>query len=315
MTFKTSNSLNVTVLMGGTSFEREISLDSGQAVVEALQEAGHVVTACDLIEDKLPEIDPSNLVFPVMHGPFGEDGQLQKLLEDSGFDFVGCGSRCSELLMNKVLTAEIANRHGVLIPKTVVVTQENRDFPSSFKFPVIVKPATQGSSIGLSVVHALEEWDAALALALKTDAEAVVQEFIEGIEVAVGVVLDEVLPVVEIIPAGEVFDFDAKYVYSAGKTVYNCPPKSLTLSQQESVQSVARSCFELFGCRDLSRMDFMISGSDAYFIEGNTIPGFTANSLLPKSAAIAGISFPELCDRLVQSAFQRSSLNLSVDKK
>ncbi|MCK5835025.1 MAG: D-alanine--D-alanine ligase, partial [Lentisphaeria bacterium] len=111
------------------------------------------------------------------------------------------------------------------------------------------------------------------------------------------------------------FDFDAKYVYAAGKTVYNCPPKQLSESLQVSAQTISKRCFELFDCRDMSRMDFMVRGSDFYFIEGNTIPGFTANSLLPKSAAIAGISFSELCDRLVQSAFQRSNEKLSSDKK
>ena len=315
MTFKTSNSLQVTVLMGGTSFERAISLDSGQAVVKALREAGHLVTVFDLVKDELPKVDPTHVIFPVMHGPFGEDGQLQKLMEDAELNFVGCGSRCSELLMNKVLTAEVAKQHGILMPKTVVVNSEDALFPIGFKLPLVVKPATQGSSIGLSLVHTMEEWGAALALALKTNEAAVVQEFIDGIEIAVGVVQGEALPVVEIIPAGEVFDFDAKYIYAAGKTVYNCPPKQLSLSQQVSAQTISKACFELYECRDMSRMDFMVRGSDFYFIEGNTIPGFTASSLLPKSAAIAGILFPELCDRLVQSAFQRSNEKLSSDKK
>ena len=315
MTFKTSNSLNVTVLMGGTSFERAISLDSGQAVVGALREAGHEVTVFDLVKDELPNLDPTQIIFPVMHGPFGEDGQLQKLLENADFNFVGCGSRCSELLMNKVLTSEVASQHGILMPKTAVVNSIDAILPVDFKLPLVVKPATQGSSIGLSLVHTSEEWKPALVLALKTDSEAVVQEFIEGIEIAVGVVQGEALPVVEIIPAGAIFDFDAKYVYAAGKTVYNCPPKQLSESLQVSAQTISKRCFELFDCRDMSRMDFMVRGSDFYFIEGNTIPGFTANSLLPKSAAIAGISFSELCDRLVQSAFQRSNEKLSSDKK
>ncbi|MCK5835026.1 MAG: D-alanine--D-alanine ligase, partial [Lentisphaeria bacterium] len=187
MTFKTSNSLNVTVLMGGTSFERAISLDSGQAVVGALREAGHKVTVFDLVKDELPNLDPTQIIFPVMHGPFGEDGQLQKLLENADFNFVGCGSRCSELLMNKVLTSEVASQHGILMPKTAVVNSIDAILPVDFKLPLVVKPATQGSSIGLSLVHTSEEWKPALVLALKTDSEAVVQEFIEGIEIAVGV--------------------------------------------------------------------------------------------------------------------------------
>ena len=307
MTFKSANILNITVLMGGTSFERDVSLDSGQAVVTALREAGHLVTAVDLIKDELPEIDPTHIVFPVMHGSFGEDGKLQKLLEDANFSFVGCGSRCSESLMNKVLTAEIADAHGILMPKSIVVKSLDAAFPKGFSLPLVVKPATQGSSIGLSLVHALDEWAPALALALQTDDTAVVQQFVDGVEVAVGVLHGEALPVVEIIPSGEVFDFDAKYVYAAGKTVYNCPPKQLDLPQQRAVKVISQACFKLFGCRDMTRMDFIICGSLFFFIEGNTIPGFTANSLLPKSAAVAGISFLELCDRLVQSAFQRSN--------
>jgi D-alanine-D-alanine ligase len=314
MTFRTSNVLSVTVLMGGTSCEREISLDSGRAVVEALREAGHVVTACDLVKDELPAVALDQIIFPVLHGPFGEDGRLQKLLEDANFSFVGCGSRCSELLMDKVETGVVANQYSILMPKTEVINSVTTPFPAGWEFPVIVKPAKQGSSFGLSLVRSLAEWEPALELALRTDSTAVVQEYIDGVEIAVGVVDGVALPVVEIIPAGDIFDFDAKYVYSAGKTVYNCPPKLLGEESQLLAQQLATSCFSQFGCRDVCRMDFMVRDDELFFIEGNTIPGFTANSLLPKSAAVAGLSFPELCDRLVQSAFLRKN-NMSVEHK
>ncbi len=305
MTVKTTNPLQITVLKGGTSFEREISLASGAAVAQALRTSGHLVTEVDLTKDELPKIDKNTIVFPVLHGPFGEDGKLQKLLEDDGFTFVGCGSRCSEALMDKVLTDQLARDYGILMPKTTVVNTTKALFPPDFNFPVIVKPATQGSSFGLSLVESESGWEKALSLALESDEEAVVQEFIDGIEVAVGVVEGKALTVVEIIPEHGIFDFDAKYAHLEGDTIYNCPPKLLSSSQQKMVQDISEVCFSKFSCRDMTRMDFIIREDEAYFIEGNTIPGFTSSSLLPKAAADQGVSFPELCDKLVQAAALR----------
>ncbi len=303
MSFKTSNPLHVTVIMGGVSLERDISLESGTAVANALREAGHDVTEVDLKANELPAIpSESDCVFPVLHGEFGEDGQIQKLLEEANIFYVGCDSLASDVLMDKNQTAQIAETNNIRMPKGITITDVNADFPKELTLPVVVKPARQGSSFGLSMVKELSDWNNALAKVFKTDSAAIIQEFIEGTEIAVGVVLNEAMPVVEIIPPGDLFDLDAKYAHENGHTEYNCPPKRLSEEIQKAAQKEAVKCYNVFKCRDMTRMDFIIRDEEIFFIEGNTIPGFTASSLLPKSAAVAGLSFPELCDKLVQSA-------------
>jgi D-alanine-D-alanine ligase len=309
MSFKTSNPLNVSVIMGGTSLEREISLESGSAVAEALRQAGHQVAEIDLQSNALPAIPAeSDCVFPVLHGEFGEDGQIQKLLENANIIYVGCDSKASDLLMDKNQTAQAAEANSIRMPKGITLTDKSADFPDGFTLPVIVKPARQGSSFGLSLVKDLRDWNSALENVFQTDDAAIVQEFIDGTEIAVGVVLNEAMPVVEIIPPGDLFDLDAKYAHENGHTEYNCPPKRLSEEIQSTAQKEAVKCYNVFNCRDMTRMDFIIRGEEIFFIEGNTIPGFTASSLLPKSAAVAGFSFPELCDRLVQAACKRKGM-------
>ena len=303
MTFESKNKLKIVVFKGGKSCEREISLQSGTAVADGLRTAGHQVVEIDLQDDCLPDL-PSNfdLIFPVLHGEFGEDGRIQKLLEQRDITYVGCNATVSERLMDKHSTASLAKTCGILMPKSLFLTESA---PLSLSLPVIVKPTCQGSSFGLSVVQNESQWDAALINAFKFDKEIVVQEFITGVEIAVGVVDGKALPVVEIIPPGEVFDFDAKYAHALGDTAYNCPPTQLNHTACQQAQQIAEKCFKEFNCRDLTRFDFIIRKDEVFFIEANTIPGFTASSLVPKSAQSIGISFPEICDQLVQLAFKR----------
>ncbi len=303
MKFKTKNKLKVVVFKGGLSCEREISLESGGAVADGLRTAGHHVVEVDLQENKLPQL-PSDfdVIFPVLHGDFGEDGHIQALMEAEKINFVGCNSETSELLMDKHLTAKLAKKHNIVMPESLFLTEAT--IPQ-ISLPAIVKPACQGSSFGLSVVRSENEWETALENAFNYDREIVVQDFITGVEIAVGVVGGKALPVVEIIPPGEVFDFDAKYAHALGDTAYNCPPTQLSDAVCQKAQLVAEKCFKDFNCRDLTRFDFIIREDELFFIEANTIPGFTASSLVPKSAQSIGISFPEICDKLVQLAFKR----------
>lgn len=306
MNFVSATPLKIAVIKGGTSLEREISLESGGAVANALRDAGHTVTEIDLKVDSLPEkLGNFDCVFPVLHGTFGEDGQFQKLLEKENICFVGCGSETSHNLMDKDQTAKIAELNGIRMPKGLTIFDKNSKIPENLKLPLIVKPASQGSSFGLSLVKKAEEWEEALEKVFQSDMAAIVQEFIQGTEIAVGVVLGKAMPVVEIIPPGELFDKDAKYDHKLGETQYNCPPSIVSQEVQKIAQKLAVECFDIFNCRDMTRMDFIIQNEIIYFIEGNTIPGFTASSLLPKSAAVNGTSFPELCDTLVQAANKR----------
>ncbi len=309
MSFTTETPLHIAVVKGGTSLEKEISLESGHAVASALREAGHLVSEINLNTNALPLIpDDTDCVFPVLHGTFGEDGQFQALLERAGICYVGCDSQTSHQLMDKDLTATKAAASDIKMPLGATITSVDEPIPSNLSLPLIVKPSCQGSSFGLSLVRTAEDWSTALNKVFSSDKAAIVQEFIQGIEIAVGVVLGQALPVVEIIPPGELFDLDAKYDHTLGDTQYNCPPKLIPVEIQKKAQKIALQCYETFKCRDMTRMDFIIQDKDIYFIEGNTIPGFTASSLLPKSAALAGISFPELCDCLVQAANKRKGI-------
>ncbi|MGL4854190.1 MAG: D-alanine--D-alanine ligase family protein [Lentisphaeria bacterium] len=305
MSFTTANPLKVAVIKGGTSLEREVSLESGKSVADALRSAGHQVVEIDLTQQTLPLIaQDTDCIFPVLHGTFGEDGQIQLLMQKANLAYVGCDAKCSEILMSKIKTAQVALLNNILMPKGCTLTELSK-IPNGFSLPLIVKPANQGSSIGLSIVKEPEQWNDALSKALAVDHEVIIQEFIKGTEIAIGVINGEALPIVEILPPGEIFDYDAKYTHSQGETIYNCPAKHLSTAICQQAMKLAEECFRIFNCRDLARMDFIIKNDQIYFIEGNTLPGFTASSLVPKSARTKGISFAALCDCLLQSAFQR----------
>lgn len=306
MNYQTSKSVKVAVLKGGISAEREISLESGAAVADALRQAGHQVTEVDLVTRQLPAMsDDVEVVFPVLHGEFGEDGQIQKLLEEQGISYVGCDSKASALIMDKAKVKEILDGK-IRSPLGFTFSEATTEMPQELPFPFIVKPNSQGSTIGLTLVRDANQWQQALEDALSVDSIALVEEFVRGTELTVGVVDGKALPVVEIIPPGDLFDFDAKYAHTLGDTEYNCPPKKLSPEIQSEAQRQAVICYALMGCRDVTRMDFIASGDELYFLEGNSLPGFTSSSLLPKSAAQSGICFEELCDRLVQMAVGRA---------
>jgi D-alanine-D-alanine ligase len=301
---------SVIVLCGGTSDEREVSLRSGASVVNALQVAGHTVSSLDPadgLEGQLESLKAADVVFPILHGLGGEDGSLQLFLEQHNITYIGADSESSRLSFYKDLANEVFNRHGLLTPDTKLDSFEDYQNDPLTTSPHVIKPNDGGSSIDTFIVrdtsHApIDE----IRTAFEKHQQMIVQTLIEGIELTVPVLGDEALPVIEIIPPtdGE-FDYENKY---NGKTQELCPPPSLSDEQQKQCQALALQMHQAFGCRDLSRSDMILSADgQLYAIEINTLPGMTDQSLVPRSAAVAGYDMPTLCDMLVQMALKRST--------
>ena len=298
----------VAVLMGGPSSEHEVSLNSGHAVAAALSEAGFAVDEIVLETGELPPLhEDVRAVFPALHGRFGEDGTVQRLLEDRGLPYVGCDPAVSELLLDKARTREVLEQNGLPVAAGMVVTRPDVPLPESLGLPLIVKPNREGSTIGMAKVNGPDDWRPALEEALQYDTDIVVEKFVIGCEVTIGILIDEPMPVIEIVPPGEIYDYDAKYVYDHGKTEYLCPPRSLSKKTQKRLQDLALATFHTLGARDLLRVDIIVNADETIILEGNSIPGFTATSLIPKAAAAAGLTFPNLCNRLIDAALARGA--------
>jgi D-alanine-D-alanine ligase len=299
----------IAVLKGGVSAEREVSLESGTAVANALRDAGFNVIEVDIKELKITdEIKSADVVFPVLHGGFGENGEIQELLESHNIEFVGSKSAACKIIMDKVATKEKLKEHKLPVPNDAILEKNNKTFPSNLVPPVVTKPPKDGSSFGLSLVEEMSAWEAAVELAYKYDERVLVEEYVEGVEITVPVVNNKPLPAVEVSYPTKIYDYDAKYTYKYGKTQYYCPPKNITDEQHKKAQEIAIKFCEVIGARDVIRVD-MIVRADGHIVilEGNALPGFTQSSLLPKSAISSGITFTELCAKLVLNAINRKS--------
>lgn len=301
--------LRITVLAGGPSSEREVSLVSGRAVAEALASLGHRVQMLDISPGDLSALNvPADVIFPAMHGHFGEDGQVQRILDQRGIPYVGCGADASAMAIDKVLTKRKAARAGVMTPQWLLVTPDTRNspMPASAHARSVVKPVDQGSSVDIYIVPDMLSLADAVARLLDKYGQALVEQFIDGPELTVGVLGGRALPVIQIIPNRErtFYDYQAKYHDDNTEYLVNPP---LPASLLKRVQDLSLIVFEGLGCRDISRIDWRIdkTTSQAYFLEVNTLPGFTSHSLVPKAAAAIGIDFAALCQRLVEMALQR----------
>jgi len=298
----------VGVLMGGPSSEREISLKSGKAVLAALSEAGIDAAGIDIITDNVEEnirlLKNNNLncAFIALHGRFGEDGTIQEILEKINLPYTASGVKASRLAMDKIGSLEVFKQAGLSVPKSQFI--ENPVFNNEISFPLVVKPANHGSSIGLTLVELSKDLPAAVELAFKFDQRVVIQEYIPGRELTVGVLDEEALPVVEIIPKNKFFDFEAKYESDLTDYVV---PAVLHSDVTKEVQRVGLQAHKLLGCSGCSRTDIIL-GKDGlfYILEVNTIPGMTATSLLPKAAKILGIDFKQLCLKLLELAYAKT---------
>jgi D-alanine--D-alanine ligase len=296
--------------MGGPSTEREISLKSGKAVYKTIKGCHINAIAIDIkTEDKEENIrllrsKKIDCAFLALHGRFGEDGQIQKILEDIHLPYTGSGISASRLAMDKVASRKIFEGYGLKVPQYEVLGRNtNWKIDYDFGFPLVVKPATHGSSIGLSIVDRKEGLEEAVNLAFSFDQRVVVEEYIVGREVTVGILEEQALPVIEIVPKKRFFDYEAKY--QPGMTDYIVPAK-IPEKLAKKIQKVALMAHKLLGCFGCSRVDMILDKYNLPFVlEVNTIPGMTETSLLPKAAKIQGIGFDELCIKLIKLAYEK----------
>jgi D-alanine-D-alanine ligase len=297
--------------MGGRSAEREISLRTGQAVYRALRRRGYRVVAID-VDESLPQQLKAKrvaLVFLALHGPGGEDGTIQGLLETIGMPYTGSGVRASAMAMHKVTAKELLACHGIPVPAgTVIRRGEATKKPAGLRWPLIVKPAAEGSTIGISIVRKPSEWRAALRRAHKHDREAVVEAYIPGHEITVSVLKSarrpRALPTIEIVAPGGFYDYAAKY--TKGRSCYLCPAP-LSAAVNRRVTDLAVRAYEVLGCDGAARVDFRVTpGGQPYVLEVNTIPGMTETSLLPMAAAKAGMDYETLTEEILKSALRRA---------
>lgn len=305
------------VLMGGPSTEREISLISGRTVYESLKQAGLDVVAIDIKTENIKENNQLiknhkiNCAFLAMHGFFGEDGRIQEILENLNIPYTGSGVLASRLAMDKIASRSIFEVYEINVPRYKVVDRNsynlNWKMHNNLKLPLVVKPAAHGSSIGLSIVDKKETLDKAVDCAFRFDAKVLIEEFINGREVTVGILHEQALPVIEIIPKKRFFDYEAKY--TSGMTDYIVPSK-LDKEVLNKIEDAALAAHKLLGCYGCSRVDMILNSDNTPFVlEVNTIPGLTKNSLLPKAAKTVGIDFAQLCIKLIRLAYERSLKN------
>jgi D-alanine-D-alanine ligase len=301
---KPINEMHVAILAGGPGSEREVSMASARGVEKAL--AGHV-GKISFVDVKGPDFElpeGTDLAFNVIHGTFGEDGRLQAELESRGVLYTGARRLSSEVAFDKVLSKDRFIEAGVITPASEVVMISDGKAPrASFGIPCVVKPPREGSSVGVHLVHSEDQWDAAITDAAKYSPDILVEELIEGKELTVGILGDQVFPVIHIQPRSGFYDISNKYPWmtGAGGTDYFCPadlPEEITAAVQEQALNAHRS----LGVEVYSRVDVLLRGSDSkpFVLEVNTIPGMTESSLLPKAAQAAGIDYATLCLKIIK---------------
>ncbi|MFH2055109.1 MAG: D-alanine--D-alanine ligase [bacterium] len=328
--------MKILVLVGGESAEREVSLNSGKAIVSALQQAGHEVLSVDAGSDRRElelfstgqlasaasaqdaqiatttaananvtgphELQDYDCVFIGLHGGTGEDGTLQALLDLAGIRYTGSGARASAIAMDKYRSKLIFKALDIPTPEMYFFGGLNEALPAAdgWPLPLVVKPNAQGSTVGLSIVRDESELRGALELAAEYDREILIEKYIPGREITVAILGDEPLPVVEIIPKSGFYDYRAKY--TAGESEYVCPAV-LAAETTARAQSHALTAFKALGCAGYARVDFRLDENEnLYCLELNTLPGMTATSLVPKAARAAGLSFGELLQRIIELA-------------
>ena len=335
-------SFRITVLMGGTSSERDVSLASGIRVAEALRSRGHEIRAVDpargeinLEEQRalasgvvvqtappsqdalrrmarealprmagtLPRSGETDVVFLGLHGGTGEDGTIQAMLDLTGVPYTGSGHLASALAMDKDLSKQLFRQAGVTTADWLMAPVTAEEVGTKLGFPVIVKPSKQGSTVGLSIVRNPGELQAAIDEAAHFDDEVMVEAFIAGRELTVGILGGDALPVGEIIPKHEIYDYECKYTPGMADERF---PAELTSAEAARIQQEARAAFKALKLGGYARIDFRMSENGRFYcLEANTLPGMTQTSLIPQAAAAAGISFPELCERIVRLAMTR----------
>lgn len=297
------NNVSIGILYGGQSAEREVSISTGQAVFEAIKDDYQVELILlngniSSILDKLKEFD---LIFLALHGGEGENGILQQFLETHNILYTGSDPAASQLAMDKAASKKIAFKNDILTPDWLEIQIHNGNYKMpdrhEVKLPIVVKPNEEGSTMGLSIVKESSQLQTAINLAAKYSENILLEEYIPGTELTVGILGDNPLPIIDIIPNHGLFDFECKY--TKGMTSYQCPAK-IPPGLTKEIQDAAYSIFTLLGCRHYARVDFRMSPDNKYyFLELNTLPGFTDTSLLPMSAKEVGLSYKDLVNKVI----------------
>lgn len=307
--------LRILVVMGGDSSEREVSLSTGGRVAAALRERGHDVREVDPMGDPLSILDDArnaDVAWLALHGGWGEDGTIQALFDLAGVTYTGSGHLASALAMDKDLSKHLFRAAGVrtadwrmLIagvdsPTNWRSESYAAEVAHAFGLPLIVKPSKEGSTVGLTLVKAAKDLSEAIALAFERDEEVMIEAYIPGRELTVSVLGDTVWPVGEIIPTHEIYDYECKYVPGMAEEVFPARIPDAVRDEAQRLGLLAYRALKLSGC---ARIDFRLHPDGGLFcLEANTLPGMTATSLVPQAAAAAGVTFPELCERIALDA-------------
>jgi D-alanine-D-alanine ligase len=298
---KTTIPKKIAVLMGGPGSEREVSLATARGVSKALRSLGAEVLEVDVRDENFRLPDDVDLAFITIHGTFGEDGQLQNILEGRGIAYTGDGIQASRLAFDKILSKEKFRQHGVSTPEWETIGVHERP---RMELPLVIKTPRQGSTVGVCIVKKIDELEPAIAEAAKYGRELLIEKFLPGRELTIGILGDQVLPILEIIPKGGFYDFTNKYPFlnpQAGGGAEHVCPANIDPDKTKKIQELALRAYRALGLQVYSRVDAILSETGKPFVlEINTIPGMTEASLLPEAAAAAGISYVDLCVRIIE---------------
>ncbi len=301
------NKPKIALLYGGSSSEREISIKSGKAVEKALKKLNIEFKVFDPVEGKdfikkVTDYKP-DLAFISLHGKTGEDGIIQGVLEFLGIRYTGSDVKTSAICMDKTLTKDILKSEGILVPEGYSVEKIDQIKKIKIKYPAVVKPNSEGSSIGVSVVEDKDRLVKAVEEVLKIDRKAIIERFIKGREITVGIINGEPLDIIEIKVKEGFYDYYNKYI--SEETEYICPAE-IEPSLYRDIQNTALKIYNILGCKGVARVDFVLDKDKPYFLEVNTIPGLTDHSLIPKAAAVKGINFESLILKIIEGALNEN---------
>ncbi len=295
------------VLMGGISSEREISLKTGGLVADSLRKMDYDVVTVDFERDLFRQLrdEGVEIAFVALHGRYGEDGCVQGLLEVMDIPYTSSGVVASAICMDKPLSKKMFLYHDIPTPKFSIYRRSDGDSPPAMRYPFVVKPCREGSTVGVSIVSRSEDLSLSIANAFRYGDSIIIEEYVEGTEITAGILDNKPLPLVEIIPEGGFYDYNTKTI--SGKAEYIVPAR-LSPSTTAYLQNVALKAHSALGCCYVSRVDLRVDpAGHPYVLEVNSIPGMTETSLLPKAAKKAGIGYDKLVEMILSSAFMKKS--------
>ena len=309
------NQFKIAVLAGGIGDERDISIQSGKYIAESLKQAGANVITADITPQNMGVLDNTDIdvFFIALHGKFGEDGQLQQILEDKSLTYTGSGPRASELAFDKTAAKNAFENAGIKTPPAIQFDQ-NTDLNQleenllKFSDKYVIKPQKQGSSVGITITQDIKHAIEAAQQTQKQFGDCIIEKFIPGHEITVGIIVRQTLPIIEIKTKTPFYDYHAKYLDDQTEYLFGTIKDTENISK---INSAALDCFDALGCRGFARVDFILADDNTpYALEVNTIPGFTSHSLLPKAAKKAGISMSSLCEKIIRTAVQTKKFDL-----